>query len=132
VKPLPKITVDTRPFWDGCLQDELRYQRCDACGEAQFPPGTVCTHCHAGNPDWHVSQGLGTVYSFSVVKRAPTAEFKTDAPYVLALVDLAEGFRMMVNVRNVPPETVTIGMPVRIIFEATERDDVKLPQAEPA
>jgi uncharacterized protein len=132
VKPLPKITADTRPFWEGCLAGELRYQRCGECGEAQFPPGTVCTHCHAADLSWQVSAGTGLVYSFTVVARAPTVEFKADAPYVVALVDMAEGFRMMLNIRNVPPETVTIGMPVRVIYEATEREDVKLPQAEPA
>jgi uncharacterized protein len=132
VKPLPMITADTRPFWEGCLACELRYQSCDTCGEAQFPPRAVCTHCHAANLSWQVSTGRGEVHSFTIVARAPTAEFKADAPYVIALVDMTEGFRMMLNIRNTPPETVTIGMPIRVIYEATEREDVKLPQAEPS
>lgn len=132
MKPLPKINADTVCFWDGARVHELRYQRCQACALAQFPPGSVCTHCHSRRLSWRTSGGRGTIHSFTIVHRAPLAEFRADVPYVIALVDLDEGFRMMLNVRDVAPEAVSIGQRVRVIFESTERDDVVLPQAAPA
>ena len=130
MKPLPKITSDSRHYWEGCLNGELRYQFCEACNRAQFPPSSVCTHCHNSTLSWRVSAGLGAVFSFSIVHRAPTPEFKLEAPYPIALVELDEGFRIMVNIRGGNFSEIKIGSRVRIIFESTARDDVKLPQAQ--
>ena len=66
--------------------------------------------------------------TFTIAHRAPTPAFKEDAPYVLALIDLDDGVRMMMNIVNTPHDAISIGMPVRIIFE--ERDGQQLPQAE--
>ena len=68
------------------------------------------------------------MYTFTIAHRAPTPAFKEDAPYVLALIDLDDGVRMMMNIVNTPHDAISIGMPVRIIFE--ERDGQQLPQAE--
>ncbi len=130
MKPLPKITAETRQFWEGCRNGVLRYQRCENCAKPQFPPRSVCGHCHATTLAWADSAGGGSVHTFTVVHRAPTEEFKAEAPYVLALIDFDEGFRAMMNVRGSPPESVQIGARVRVIFEKTERDDILLPQAK--
>jgi uncharacterized OB-fold protein len=129
MKPLPKINADSRPYWEGCLEDRLRFQRCDACGRAQFPPGAVCTHCHGSALTWKDSIRAGTVHSYTVVQRSPTADFKGDVPYVIALIDMQEGFRLMTNVRGDGALDTRIGDAVTIIFELTAREDVKLPQA---
>jgi len=130
MKPLPKFTAETRPFWAAAKAGELRYQRCAACKKIQFPPSSLCTACWSGALEWELSNGRGSVHSFTIVERAPLAEFKRDVPYVIALIDLDEGFRIMVNIRGADTSEIAIGSLVEIIFEQTEREDVVLPQAK--
>ena len=127
----PQIAVahaDTAPFWQGTARGEVLYQHCDTCGRTQFPPRRHCAHCQAGEPQWLRSTGRGAVHSFTVVHRAPTAAFKGEVPYTIALVDLDEGFRMMMNVLDGPPQEVEIGSRVRIVFRP--HGEAMLPQAE--
>ena len=126
-KPVPTPNADTQPFWDACNEDRLIVQYCTSCGHVQFYPRALCVKCERRNLDWRDAKPEGTVHSYTVVHRAPTPAFREDAPYVLALIDLADGFRMMMNVIGCDPEEVHIGTKVRIVFE--ERDGQKLPQA---
>lgn len=128
-KPIPSANADTRPFWEACNREELIYQYCPACRRAQFYPRAVCAVCGATSLEWRISRGLGTVYTFTRNYRAPNPAFADEIPYVIALVDLEEGFRMMVNIQGCPPEAVHIGLPVRIVFET--RGDQKVPQGVP-
>ena len=84
-------------FWNGCAAGELRYQRCGACSALQPYPRAYCLHCGAAGPDWLAGRGRGTVYAATRVERAPTDEFRALAPYVIVLVDLDEGYRMMAH-----------------------------------
>jgi uncharacterized protein len=110
-------------FWQGCALSELRYQRCRACGAAQFHPRRFCARC-GGTPDWAVAQGLGTVYAVTRVTRAPTPDFARLAPYDILLVDLDEGFRMMAH--GAPG--LRIGERVRLDFD--RRGERALPRFE--
>jgi len=129
-KPLPRITAETRPYWDACAAGELRYQWCPVCLRAQFYPRVACVGCGGRELEWRRSKGRGVVYAVTVVHRAPSPAFKADIPYTIALVDLDEGFRMMGNVVGVEPSTVAIGDLVRLVFE--RRGEVALPQFTPA
>jgi uncharacterized OB-fold protein len=82
-------------FWEGCAQGELRYQRCGACAASQFHGRPFCLRCGSIDVIWQSAQGTGTVYALTLVERAPSADFSALAPYVIALVDLDEGFRVM-------------------------------------
>jgi len=84
-------------FWDGCAAGELRYQRCNACAALQSYPRALCLRCGAADPEWRAGQGRGTVYALTRVERAPSDEFRARAPYVIVLVDLDEGYRMMAH-----------------------------------
>jgi uncharacterized protein len=126
-KPVPVPNAETRPFWEACARGELLYQRCVSCGRAQFYPRAHCAHCHSGGLEWRRSLGVGAVYSHTTVHRAPTPAFKPMVPYVIALVDLDEGFRMMMNVLDCEPSKVAIGTRVRVVFR--ESDGALLPQA---
>lgn len=129
-KPVPKPTFETQAFWDACNRGELLYQKCSACGHVQFYPRSLCAKCHDAGMTWERSQGRGTLHTFSIVHRPPTEAFKPDVPYVLALIDMAEGFRMMTNVVNCDPDSLDIGTPIRIVFE--RRGEQMIPQAEVA
>jgi uncharacterized OB-fold protein len=127
-RPLPHPTADTKTFWDGCAIGELRYQVCVHCGHVQFIPGSLCSACHQGDLAWKTSAGGGRILSHTTVHRAPTPAFRDEVPYVIALIDMDEGFRLMVNVKGGASPDVAIGQPVRIGFREVE--GVKLPQAE--
>ena len=127
-KLLPLMTSDSAPFWEGCARHELLHQYCTRCGKAQFPPARHCRTCFAPDPEWRRSAGLGWVHSLTHVHRAPSPEFQAEVPYTLALIDLAEGFRMMTCLRGEGRENAEIGDGIEIIFEALS-DEVSLPQS---
>ncbi len=131
MKPLPQPNVVTAPFWSACADHRFTFQQCRACGRKQFPPRIACTACHASEFDWTDASGRGTIYSFTIVHRAPLESFKDDVPYVIAIVELEEGVRAMMNLRDVDPASVRIGMKVEIFFEPTTADAPPLPQARP-
>jgi uncharacterized OB-fold protein len=113
--PRPVPDGDTRPYWEGVAKGELRIQRCDACGEYVFYPRALCPRCHAGSLAWVAASGDGTIYSYTVVHQA-YGPFAGGVPFVVALVELAEGPRMMTRIVG-EPEAVKIGAPVRVTFE---------------
>ncbi len=84
-------------FWAGCAAGELRYQRCGACAALQSYPRANCANCGANDMQWQTASGRGTVYAWTRVERAPSDEFRALAPYVIVLVDLDEGYRMMAH-----------------------------------
>jgi uncharacterized OB-fold protein len=127
-KPVPMPTTDTEEFWRACNHDQLMYQRCTACGHVQFYPRPFCTECQSDGVTSHVSSGRGTIHSFTVVHRAANRSFDGDVPFVLALVDLDEGFRIMTNIVGEGRLSATIDQRVRIVFEPRTADQ-KIPQA---
>jgi uncharacterized OB-fold protein len=129
-KPLPRSDAVTRHFWLSCKDGRFEFQCCQECGHKQFPPRQACAECHGLDLSWQQSAGHGSVYSFTVAHRAPLEAFKPDVPYVVAIVELDEGVRAMMNLRGVDPDAVEIGMPVDICFEANE-GEYPLPQARP-
>jgi uncharacterized OB-fold protein len=112
------------PFWQGCVSEELRYQRCAECGSANFPPIEHCRQCLSAELSWACSGGAGEIYSWTLVHRPVTAEF--EPPYAPAIVTLDEGYQMLTNIIGVAPEDLAIGMRVRVQFHAVG-SDVKLP-----
>ena len=126
----PRVTAETAAFWQGCTDGVLLYQCCSACGHVQFPPRFFCVRCRSRAPEWRPAAGTGTVYSYTVVHRAPTPAFKDDVPYVIALVDFDEGFRMMVNLRGCPAGDLRIGLRVGAFFEPAAGGGA-LPQVRP-
>lgn len=127
-RPLPRATAETRLFWDGCADGEVRFQTCARCGQVQLIPRSRCASCHHDALDWKSSAGRGRILSYTVVHRAPTPAFRAEVPYVIAIVDMDEGFRLMVNVKNGADAHLAIGQPLRITFR--EVDGVQLPQGE--
>ena len=61
MKPLPKLNADTKPFWDGCRNHELRFQKCGECGHIRWPPSILCPLCYSKKTKWINSQCLCTV-----------------------------------------------------------------------
>ena len=121
-KPVPALTDDSRAFWFNCSRNKLVLQRCSDCRTTQYYPRNVCTSCGSSNIKWVDSAGKGTVYSYTVVHRAPSPAFSQCVPYVLAIIQLNEGPRMMSNIVNCDPGDVRIGMDVEVDFEMRAPD----------
>lgn len=130
-RPLPHFPEpDTQPFWEATKNHELRYQVCDDCGGVVFHPRRHCTHCLSLNLSWRTSAGEGTIYTYSVVRQTYHPAFKALLPYVVAWVDLDEGFRMLSNVVGIASEAISVGQRVRVEWE--EHGEVALPVFTPA
>lgn len=130
-KPVPKATPETQPFWDGARAGELRLQRCNACGSAYFYPRPSCPRCGSQDVEWMRASGAARLYSY-VINHRPAPGFEDDGPYVIAVVELAEGPRMMTNIVGIEPDpdNLVLDMPLRVTF--TQRGDMSLPVFEPA
>jgi len=128
-RPRPAISDDTRFFWEGVERGELLIQRCAACGELRHPPRPMCPRCRSLDWDTVRASGRGTVYSYVVPHHPRLPAFAER--YVVALVDLEEGSRLVTNLVGVAPEDVRIGMAVQL--ECTKVDDeLVLPLFRPA
>src|SRR6266487_1252834 len=112
---------DSRPYWEGLRQGELRIQRCNSCSKAVFYPRSICPHCHSDQLAWIVASGKGTIYSYTVVHQA-FGPFAVDVPFVIAIVELQEGARMMSRIVDAPRERVAVGAAVRVTFENVGED----------
>jgi hypothetical protein len=120
----PVISHDTDFFWAGTAAGELRIQRCPVCGRLRHPPGPMCPSCGADRPDWMSATGRGTVFSY-VVHHHPAVPGK-QPPFVVALVELEEGVRMIGELIDVDPHDVTIGLPVEVALTRID-DELTLP-----
>lgn len=122
--PLPQPTALSQPFWDACRDGRLVVQHCADCGEYQFIPQPCCTNCQSKSLEWAASSGRGTVYSYSVVHRAPRPQFET--PYAVIIVAMEEGWHMLSNLLDCPPENIAIDMPVVVSFRRMS-EEITLP-----
>lgn len=104
------------PFWNSLREHEIRLQKCNTCGVFRFIPTEICPRCWSDDATWAPISGVGSIYTFTVVHRAPTPQYQRDAPYVIAHVDLEEGPRMMGNVVGIAFDEVRIGLDVRIDY----------------
>ena len=128
---VPGMTERTAPYWDAAREGRLVVQECPACRQVWHPPLPRCPHCHHAGLGWRDVSGDGTVYSYTVVRHPTHFAFAGKIPYVLALVELAEGPRLVAALTGIPPEEVRVGLPVRAVFRAVT-DTVTLPYFEPA
>ncbi len=134
LRPLPKpMTPEAKPYWDGLREGKLMLPECNDCGKAFFYPRIACPNCHSRNVGWVQASGKGRLYSFQIAYRALNPAFKIPPPYVLAMVELEEGPRLMSNLINVEADTDVIkcDMAVEVVFEK-QTDEVTIPLFQPA
>ena len=125
----PSMSPDTQFFWDGLKERRLLIQRCTTCGTLRHPPRPMCPKCTELGWDTVQASGRGTVHSF-VMPQHPQFPF-LDYPYVVALVELEEGTRLVSNVIEIAPEDIEIGMAVEVTYVEFE-NGVVLHQFRPA
>jgi uncharacterized protein len=124
----PPVSEVATPFWEATRQGRLLLQWCTACERPVWYPREVCPACLGTTLEWRESQGRGVVYACTVEHKAQIRAL--EAPYVVALVELDEGVRLLSNVVGRPPERVAVGDRVRVTWEALS-DGRRLPLFEP-
>ncbi|MEX1006626.1 MAG: Zn-ribbon domain-containing OB-fold protein [Acidimicrobiia bacterium] len=132
MKPTPAPDDVTAFYWRGAAEGELLVLRCAACGYLSHPPDVSCARCGAVALDPVEMSGLGSVYSFAIVRQTYDPAFLPEVPYVVALVELDEqpGLLLLANIVEIEPELVEIGMRVEVTFE--HRGDDAVPQFRPS
>ncbi|MEM7406839.1 MAG: OB-fold domain-containing protein [Pseudomonadota bacterium] len=123
----------TELFWQGIKKRELRFQTCDDCARVVFYPRHHCPYCLAASLSWQVSAGLGTVYTFAVIRQNRVPAFIEFGAYPVAYIDLDEGFRMMSTVVGIedPTSDIHIGQRVQVEFEAQDTGEYPIPVFRP-
>ncbi|GAA2408095.1 OB-fold domain-containing protein [Streptomyces pulveraceus] len=120
---LPEPDAFSRPYWDAAARGRLLLRRCRACGRAHHYPREFCPHCWSEDVVWEPASGDATLYTWSVVHRNDLPPFGARVPYVAAVVDLAEGPRMMTQVVGCEESALAIGMALRVAFRQEEGEE---------
>jgi uncharacterized OB-fold protein len=116
-KFVPDIPPLHEPFWESVRAQSMKLQQCDDCGAFRFIPFEICNKCHSESCTWTTISGRGTIYTYTIVHRAPTPAYQKDAPYVIVHVVMQEGPRISGNLIGCPHDQVAIGMPVELTYE---------------
>lgn len=129
-RPVPVPTPATQPFWDGTRAGELRLQRCEDCARHVFYPRIACPFCGSSRLEWTPVSGRARLSSY-VINHVPAPGYAGDVPYVIAIVQLDEGPRMITNLVDVPPDprALPLDLPLELVIEP--RGDQALPLFRP-
>jgi uncharacterized OB-fold protein len=115
---LPEPDAFTRPYWDAAAEGRLLLRRCGACGRAHHYPREFCPHCWSEDVAWESASGRAVLYTWSVVHANDLPPFRDRLPYVAAVVELAEGPRMMTTLVDGDPTRLQVGMELVADFVA--------------
>ena len=126
---LPEPSKISKPFWDSCKAEAMEIQRCDDCGTYAYYPVYICPECASRSLRWTRVSGRGTVYTYTVAERSIFED--VEGPMVVALIELEEGAMMTSNIKTDDPQSVHVGMPVKLAYEPVS-DEITLPVFEAA
>ena len=115
--PAPTIDALNKPFWDGAQRSELLIQKCCKCGDKHFPPSPVCPKCLESNQEWTPATGKATLFSWGVFHKAYWESVSASIPYLVAVVELEEGPKLMTNLVDIASQDeLRLGMALRVTF----------------
>ncbi len=129
--PVPEPSLETEAFWAAAREERLVIPRCEDCGFHWFPPSLACPRCGSEHYSWIEASGRGTVFSFTIYHRLYHDAFKHKIPYVVAIIALEEGPRLISNVVGIAADKVRCDMPVQVVFDS-RAGGVKVPQFAPS
>jgi uncharacterized protein len=122
----------TAPWWQAAAEHRLVVARCNSCAELRSPPTPYCPRCLSQEIDWLELSGEATVYSFTVVRHAPSPDLREAVPYVIGLVVPSEapGIKLMTNIVGCDPEDISIGMQLHVVWDDVA-DGLAVPRFAP-
>lgn len=129
-RPGPEISAQSAPYWKSVARHAMALQRCERCATFRFYPTPVCPNCWSTDFSWETVGGAAELYSYSIVHKPVNDAFAAEVPYVVALVTLAEGPTMMMNLEGIDHEAIRIGMPLKLGYR--DFDAFTLPVAHAA
>lgn len=129
-RPLPEVTPETAPFWEGAADGEFRLCECEDCGLVYYYPRALCPDCMSDSVRWIEADGEGEIYSFTVRQRM--SGWPDEAlPLVYAYVELDEGPQVITNIVDSDPSMLKIGQRVTVDFVPTEEESLAIPVFTP-
>ncbi len=111
--PAPVATPEGEAFWKAASEGKFLVKRCADCGRVHWYPRAICPFCFSDRTEWVAGSGRGTIYTYSVMRRAPE-------PYAIAYVTLEEGPTMMTNIVDCDLDSIRIGQKVKLVFKPTD------------
>ena len=129
-KPKPRPAPESLPYWQAAKEHRLALPKCEDCDKFWFPPSRACPHCLSMNVSFQTVSGRGKVFSFVTFHRVYRPAFAQDVPYVVALVELEEGPRLLTNILGISHEDVRCEMPVEVVFDDYD-DEISIPKFRP-
>ncbi len=120
-RPLPQPTRLSGPFWDAAREHRLVVQYDPEAGAWQFYPRAISVHTSRQNLEWREVSGAGTLYSWTLTV-VPPPGFRDRAPYLIGVVELDEGVRMMAPLSGLEAAQVKIGMRLRVCWQDLSDD----------
>jgi uncharacterized protein len=129
---LPVPTPETEPYWDGAREGRLMLPWCEDCTNPHFHPRAICPHCGGARLRWSEASGRGRLHTY-VINHKPAKGFEDRVPYVIAVVELEEGPRLLANIEieDPTPERLPIDMPLLVSFRVLN-EKIALPVFRPA
>lgn len=120
----PVTNHENGAFWEAANQGRFLIGHCNGCGQPHFYPRSLCPFCFSDATELRPASGRGTIYSVSIMRRAPR-------PYALAYVTLEEGPVVMTNIVNCDLDALAIGQEVKVTFQDSDAG-TRVPVFEPA
>ena len=127
--PQPQTSLDEE-FWAHCARERLCFQVCLSCGTWRHLPRIMCAGCGSPEWEWKQSSGKGHLYSWTVTHQAMMPQFASQVPYIVGVIELEEGVRMISHLRGIEREALELDLPVELEFERLG-EEVALPMFRP-
>ncbi|MCW2551003.1 MAG: uncharacterized protein QOE74_2184 [Mycobacterium sp.] len=124
---IPTIDAASGPYWEAARHGRLLIATCAACGKVHHYPRPFCPHCWSEDVHPVQASGVGTLYTYSTVYVNDLAPFRERLPYIAAIVELAEGPRLMTTIEGAEPEELRVDMPVTAVFRPVDENDADSP-----
>ena len=112
--PSPISNPENKAFLEAAQENQLLLKYCNSCKEAHYYPRVICPHCGSDDTTWVKSDGLGEIYSYTVMRRGVAV------PFAMAYVRLQEGISILTHLTNCNFDSIRIGQKVKVVFQETE------------
>lgn len=110
----PRISADTKMFWEGCKEHKLEIQRCKKCGKLRWPAAFLCPDCLSSETEMKEMSGDGTLYSYVTFQKAFHPSVQDKVPYTVGVVELEGGVRIISNIVDCEPEQLACNKRVKM------------------
>ena len=126
-KPKPRPAPESLPYWQAAREHRLALPKCEDCQKFWFPPSRTCPHCLSTKFSFENVSGKGKIFSFVTFHRVYRPAFANDVPYVVALIELDEGPRLLSNIMGVTHDQVKCEMRVEVVFDDYD-EEISIPK----